>query len=334
MKHKVIIGIPTMNSEMYIEKTLLELKKEILLLKKYIVMLVICINGDNYIKINILKDIIKNITKIYPCEVKVLISNKLGKNNALNKILKIAKKNKYDLIHFIDDDIRFKEGSIEENITLLIKKSEQYQTKYILTGSHFEGKKMSFKNQLKNFYLKGIWYYFFQKIIGLPFERIEENPKFCLGGAICGFLEIYPFYPNSDTGIADDGFIGNYFLINSNLTEKNICPLFKSKNSIMYFNLANNYKEWKLQQVRIFIGVFYSYEYFKENYLLFKKYFSWEYSIGKDFRVSFKNKKNINFKIKILLLKLFYSSVLKESKKIIEKRNCPEWNVAISSKFM
>lgn len=326
-KYKVIIGIPTFNSQNYISKNFETIQKEINLLSNYEVIIFICINGDNF---ELIKNEINNIKCSY--EVRILYEKNSGKNNALNRILKESKKLNFDLIHFIDDDVDFKNGSILKNIECLIEKSKKYKTKYILVGSHFLGRKKTLQEQLNISKTLGIFNYLFQKIIVIPFEKQIENPNFCLGGAVCGFLEIYPFYPNSTTGIADDGYIGNYFLLHSPLTRLGCCPIFKHIDSVMYFNLANNYSEWKLQQIRIFIGVYYSYQYFENSLNLFRDYFSWEYSIEEEFRISFRQKKTLIEIYKVFILRLLQKIILKEATQIIKSKKCPDWNTAITTK--
>lgn len=235
-KCKVIIGIPTIDSSSYIYNSLMNIKKEIELLKiENDVELIICINGD-YNNEKIKKEINRFNDNICILETPVK-----GKNNALNHLIKKAKLLKGDIIHFLDDDVILSEGSLNKNIETLLKYSEKYKTNEVLVGSNAIRIQETFFSKIKEYGLKGIYRYFLYQIFSLPFRKVNENPKFCIGSSLGGFLSFYPEYPDDSTGIADDGYIGNYYLINSSLYNKEVFPLIKLKDSIFYFKVSDSY---------------------------------------------------------------------------------------------
>lgn len=327
---KVAIGIPTSNSHKYIYKNLNnivnELRKDIL--NKY--ELIVCLNGDKEQKRSREEiERFKNENRDVKCIL--VFTNKKGKNNALNLIMDEVSK-EVEIIHFLDDDIQVNIKSILININTLIRYRENYGIP-ILVGSnlHVRNKKVSeFSSNNKIIALKK---YILYNIFSVPFIKEAVTPKFCMGGSMCFFRKDFGEYPNDDTGIADDGYIGNYFAIRGKefYLKENKMNIIKPRDSVMYFTVPTRYDEWLNQQIRIFVGVYYAYLYYECEIEYFKSIFSWEYSVSEEFRGEENNyaKKTIY----LYIFKILQKSVLKKSMVIINNGNKPKWGSITTSKI-
>lgn len=326
--YQVAIGIPTMNSSMYIYNYLQTIadmmsNPETVSLQYQFY---ICLNGIDEGK-KTEQEIQRFICDRPDVSCHLLLSKALGKNNALNIILDEASKD-CEIIHFLDDDVKLSNNAIVTNLLELIKKREEYEVP-ILVGSNFFAVKHSFLYFLKRSHnpLTGIKEYLLNGIFSLPFEEESESPNFCLGGSLCFFINDFTKYPLDKSGIADDGYVGNYFAIKGKQfyfenKKLNIIKPFESK---MYFEVATSYKDWLKQQIRIYAGVYYSYLYFEEELEYFREIFSWKYSVGTDFRGMYGPEKTLSRKLKLFILRRFQKVVFKESMKLIEKSQMPEW---------
>ena len=109
-------------------------------------------------------------------------------------------------------------------------------------------------------------------------------------------------------------------------SDRNAPHLYFNK---IYFRISKFYKEWLKQQIRIFVGVYYSYLYYKNEMKLFEEYFCWKYSVGKNLR-----KRTMDFRLSFFLLRIFQKQIYKKSMKIIKNKQKLEWNIAKSTKNM
>ncbi|MCL2051016.1 MAG: glycosyltransferase family 2 protein [Lachnospiraceae bacterium] len=328
MKHKVAIGIPTTSSFDYIEATLEAVAAHIRpIASEYDIEIIIALNGgrkfyETKTKIINFKENNKDLS------IHFIECVKQGKNNALNKILKYAENS--DIIHFLDDDVILKEGTVKTNIKALIDSKREYRCP-VLVGSNFYAYDCGYKYFRNLGYgiftsLKRIFWY---KLFSLPFEGESRQPKFCSGQSVCFFRKDFGYYPDDETGIADDGYIGNYFLIKNTAAKIN---LVKPKNSIVYFKIASVPSEWLRQQIRIFTGVYYSYKVFPGYSSLFEKEFSWKYSVSKNLRGKHAFESSFIDNIRLFILRSFQRRVLKKSMKLINNNNIADWAIASSSK--
>lgn len=260
---QVAIGIPTTNSHNYIFENLMMYLPHIKELNDhFIVKVFVALNGDE--NSDLTKEQIRKALVEYDknsVEIVLLECVNSGKNNALNEILCTCRKsNEIDIIHFLDDDILLSDDTLICNVKTLINGKKKLNQP-VLIGTNIYAR----KRELKHYYSKNksliisLKQAFFNYIFSLPFEKSSEAPRFCMGGCLCFYIDDFGLYPSDDTGIADDGYIGNYFLLsagkNNHPGSKNI---IKPPESVAYFEVASSLTEWINQQVRIFTGVYYS----------------------------------------------------------------------------
>lgn len=332
---QLVVGIPTIHSSRYIYHSLSSMAKEISRLPStFQTTMVVCLNGtlDGGATA---REIGRFISEQPGLKVVLLELQEGGKNLALNHIVRYAKEEASDLLHFFDDDIDLKEGSLLINLTTLIEQEAKLGIP-VLVGSNFIGTARPWRELLSEqgnlFSALNSWV--LQQVFLLPFQPHTDKPRFCLGGSLGAFTRDFPYYPDDDTGIADDGFIGNYYaLIGKELYEKTgVSSIIKPQGSEFYFQVATSYQEWLKQQVRIFVGVYYSYLYFEEHIPFFERYFAWEFSIGQAMRRPGSKPKGLKHYLLRFLLRRLQAKVLTKSLKIIESRSIPEWAVAESTK--
>lgn len=323
------IGVPTTNSVSYIANTLDSVAQYTRCLEApFNVKIFIALNGDeNFIATK--KIILMFIKSHASTDITLIECPRAGKNNALNMILKAAAN--CEIMHFLDDDVLLSKDTLQLDVNNLIRYESMYDCP-VLVGSNAYAHKRSLKFYLLQDYkiipaLKAV---FWRYIFSLPFEKGSEQPKFCLGGSVCFFIKDFPGYPPDDSGIADDGYIGNYFLTKK--TENVLNNIIKPAGSEMYFEVAISIDEWLKQQVRIFTGVYYSYLAFPGNMDLFIKAFSWKYSVGGDFRGKDIAEKTVIRRVRLALLRHLQKEVLKRSQSVIERGIAPDWAIASSSK--
>lgn len=286
--NKIIFGITTYDSIDFLYKNMKILLAEISKLDMYTKKIIISSNGEqNYKKV---PEIINQLKNMYnTIEIELLNTTKKGKNNALNAILKCCEQD--EICYFIDDDIEISYTTIQSNIEYLIEHRKLYDIP-IIVGPNF-------KMKMNNFNM-------FQKLISIPYSKNAANSPFVMGGALTFYRKDFEYYP-SDENIADDGYIGNYFLRflydnNIDLPTTNIM-----KDGYAYFKPCKTYREWKNQQIRILIGVDNSYKCFGKKYeSYFKNKCRWEYSFSKELQ------KPIRISPNLLIYRLLQKKVLKD----------------------
>lgn len=329
------IGIPTINSSRYIYKSLQRMKNEMFSLPDNITCeLVVCLNGT--------KDGGKSESEIKRfmsdnpglCS-KFIEVEEPGKNRALNAIIKYARLRESQILHFFDDNIYLKEGSLLVDIKTLLEAQEKMDTP-VLVGSNFIGipRSLEYFIDKEKSILKAIKCWALHNIFITPFRFNSDRPRFCIGQSLGAFTSTFPYYPDDNTGIADDGFICNYYALKGKelFLQKGINPIIKPQDSIVYFNVATSYREWLRQQVRIFVGVYYSYMLYEKEMDFFNDFFSWEYSVGKSLRRMTSNN-GLKHKLLRSILRIMQKQVFTKSMKVINERQAPDWSIAASTKI-
>jgi hypothetical protein len=330
---QILIGIPTtINTINYIYKTLQRIRLEILEFPIY-PNIVICINGEGD-KLNLKKEIEKFQAHCQPLSIILLETEISGKNNALNLIINYARKIKATILHLVDDDVIFRKGTLLLNTkTLILKK--QSQKLPVLVGANFKGIRHSmsyFLKQEKSFF-KAIKKWFFHKVFIIPFLDKIENPTYCSGQCISSFVNLLPDIPDNKYGVTDDAYLSRYFAIlgKNNFFKKNIEPIIKPQNSIIYFKVTSSPQAWLKQQTRIWIGVKKANALFEKDKKYLLDYFANPFSYTGS---SFKMPKGLP--IKYLLFYLIYRYFEKKLQKIVynmQKNNeIPEWNTPLDTK--
>ncbi len=331
---KILIGIPTIKSFSYIFVSLERIRKEIKLCpKQWDVVLVICLNGVDYGHKT--ENEIKRFFKYYnDINHYILVENQFGKNNAINQIIKFAKKLKdVDIIHFFDDDVYLQSGSLMTNIEALIE-NEKKNHKPVLVGSAFIVINHSLSFFLSRYsFFEAIKKWIFYIIIIQPYLLNSERPRFCEGPSLGSYLKNIPILPDDSTGITDDSFFSNYFAIKGkNDYEKlGIFPTIKPSNSIAFVEVSSNFKEWEKQQIRIHAGIERAFAYFEKERCFLEKYYSWSYAFNKESQTS---PKGISLKKKILYYAYMYlhKKNRKKAQEFIKMNKVPKWTTAYTTK--
>jgi hypothetical protein len=267
-------------------------------------------------------------------DVKFIEAQGPGKNRALNVMVEYAKVNQFDILHFIDDDVFFKEGSLNVNVNVLIREQSQIDVP-IMVGSNFIGIERDFPyfRAMKNSAMRAIKPWLLHHILITPFKLQADKPRFCIGQSLGAFVSDYPYYPDDESGMLDDGFVGNYYALKGKeLFEKQgINVIFKPSNSLVYFNIPASFMEWYRQSLRNYVGIYYSYLFHPSELSFFATFFSWEYSFGKDLR---RKGPYLGFKHLVCkqVYRLFQKLVLIRANKVIHAKQIPDWGTAYSTK--
>ena len=304
--NKIVFGITTYNSLDFLYENLEVLFNEISKLHKYNKKIIVSSNGNqNFKNIPVIIDQLKEMFDTI--EIELLNTTVKGKNNALNAILQCCDQD--DICYFIDDDIDISYSTIQSNIECLIRYRVLYNIP-VIVGPNFKMKQNN--------------YNLFQRIISIPYLENAANSPFVMGGALTFYKKDFESYP-TDENVADDGYIGNYFL--KYLYDHNITQYSTNiiKDDYAYFKPCKTYHEWKQQQIRILIGVDNSYKYFGYQYEdYFKSKCKWEFSFSKELQ------KPIKMNLNVLIYRLLQKRVLKMLKKI--KTNQVVWENISSTK--
>ncbi len=330
-KIKVLLGTPTFNSIAYIDTTIKLIKNEISLCKnidKSIdISLAIGVDGDkatySYLRYNYKDDPL----------VTLLYTKTSGKNSSINQIIDFAKDNFYDILHWFDDDVFMKNGTLHINLKQLIFNLHN-NTPPQIVASIILAKERDFNFFIKRYGLfKGIKSYYYYLIFSLPFRHAYDHPNFCMGMSYGLLVRDTPYYPSSETFIADDGFIGNYYAVvnKSRIIENQFSPIIHVSESEAYFDVAISLKDWIKQQSRIYVGVMYSYFYFKNEVDFLRNYFAWYYS--HDIKGNFNyHSRNHSHKILYFLYGIYQTIMLRKAKKILKNKTPLKWNTLYTTK--
>lgn len=329
----VLAAIPTYDSFSYITKTLEKLLDEIKESPDHITIKVaICLNGENSEKSEeVIQDFIKNNPAV---SIKLLIKKEKGKNKSMNTLAEYARSHNFDIIHFIDDDIHFKKGSMQSLIKNLIKNQKKHPVP-VMAGSQFEAVHYSFSHfygRKKNIF-KAFKFWFIHNILIIPFSKHAERPKFCSGNSMGAFVAFFPVIPDDSAYIADDAFLSQYYVYRNKeyIRATQFNPIIKPDDSIVYFKVAESLKEWWSQQKRTGILVSNSYHNFEDEIGFLFDFFRWPYAFKKGYRKSEKLK---SFKQAFFyyIHRAIYLPMAFFALKHMEKRKEIGWNTAASTK--
>lgn len=283
-RFKVIIAIPTINCSFYIYNSLERIKNEVLYISEmFKIEIVIGLNGtnDQGESEREIKRFIKD-NENTPFLVTLLIFKKAGKNITINKLVDYSKNTNADIIHFLDDDVMLKSGSLLHNLKALIQNQEETDLP-ILVGSHFYviPKRLSFYLRQNMGIRKGLLRYFWHCVFRVAFESEHDSPQFCSGQSLGMFVSKMPVIPGDDKGVMDDCYLSYYAYVYG--------KVIKPENSKVFFNVADSLDEWQKQQTRIHLGVLKV----RRSFIQYEKKIdilsSWPYSHNKKWRMKPKN---------------------------------------------
>lgn len=295
----VCIGLASNGNNDQVNSWLEKVKKELNLINKtkFNCYVAICINGRKKMFYEDIKENFKDI------DIMLLYQRTPGKNDAINKIIKYSKENKDDIIHFLDDDIKFKRGTISADLEALV------QTRYnshTLVGSNFYADVKDKK--------------LFQKILCTPFTPNADINLFLSGNSICSWVENYPYMPATSTQIAEDSFTCVYFA--KNFSD---CKIIKPKNSIVYYEPAENFKDWLSQQVRTYVGVEKSFLIYPKEYLSLEYFFAWRYAENPKYRKKIRNI-SLNELVKLHIFRIYQKIVFIKGNYVLNHNKTVAWN--------
>ncbi len=335
-KQKILIGVPTTRSSAYISKTLSHYLTEINHLRDEYpnLSLAICLNGvrDNeYEKTrNTIQLFIKEQDQM---KIELLEHDQQSKNEAINIILNYAKKERCDILHLLDDDVQIKLGSISENLSALIAKTKEYECP-VLVGSHYlaKSKRLLACQNKKHSLLKVLKEWLLYQIFSLPYRQPTAPPKMCSGQSMAAWVKDFPTLPSND--VADDAYFSNYFVaINRDrIRSQNVQPIVKPENSIIYFDVADNLKEWRAQRLRNMVLISKTAKLFDRDHDFIESFYAWPFSYMRRYRrkPDYKWQLRIIYRIYIWLL----NSVEKQTKAFYQNDDTPEWGIAMSTKLI
>ncbi|MEJ1319572.1 hypothetical protein QY890_01030 [Latilactobacillus sakei] len=233
----------------------------------------------------------------------ILNSDNPGKNDALNLILQYSRNHEYDIIHFFDDDIMFKKGSIRKNLETLINYPVGSP---ILVGSDFKVNEANLN--------------LLQKVLNAPFEHDSDSNLFLSGTSICSWTSVYPKMPDSKDLIAEDSFVCIYFIKNYQGAK-----IIKPVESITYFDSVRGLKDWYWQQVRVYVGVEKSFCMYPNDYERLQNFFSWRYAENPKYRLKRKTL-SVNAFIKLSVFRFLQKFVFIKGNKLLKRDSNIMWN--------
>lgn len=313
-------------------RTIGQMRKELQFFDKNInIEIAVCLNG-----INSRAEIIQNLRGIIFRnnhlfnKVNFIFRNEAGKSGAINRLVEYARQKEFELIHFVDDDLEFAEGSMWENIKTLKNSSAHL----FVAGSHFQVKEKTLKEiycSTKS-YFSALKQWFCHNVFIAPFHKDAHKPYFISGQSWAARVSDIPELP-VDTLITDDTYISNYFAVKGKkkYLVDNQHVLVKPAESIVYFKLPQSFREWKKQQIRIYAGVISAFEHFSEHRVFLEKYFSWAYAYNKGSKVFYKEiriKRDIFYQ----LFRMSQRYMMYSADRIIKKGKHVSWNTACSTK--
>lgn len=330
----VVFAIPTYNCEQYIYQALTRYRAEILSLPKHInFSIAVCLNGTETNDLAT-KEILRFKSEYPDCKLHLIREPKANKNIALNHLIQYAKFKGMGIIHFIDDDVIFKKGSIELNIMTLLERNAKGQTP-ILVGSNPKAilKPFSFFWKSKSSLIKALSGWFWYNVFSLPFLPTSKNALFCTGKSMAAFVNEIPNIPE-DQEILDDGYLSQrYALLGRESFEKSgISPIVKPYNSIVYFDSEASLSEWKGAETRVYALARKTFLFHKEHYDFLTNFLAWPYTYPRNSRMSL----NLGWKQLILypFFRYFQDKMEKKAFEIVDNKENIRWNPATSTKFV
>lgn len=258
-RNSLIIGIPTYNSGDYIGRSLQNLKHEFQDLRHSSritldqLAIFVCVNGaDNQNRSNAVKDIehFKHLNSW--ANLQIIVTDTPGKNNAMNQIIRRARAEQFEHLHFMDDDVEFRPGSLVENIETLQKHRDDEP---LLVASHFQpySRDINYFKARSNTTTEACAKKIMHSILSFPFDY-EHTFPFASGQSLAGRVAELPLIPSDKSGITDDSFISYYYSVKGHDNQNHDCVI-KPKESVVYFEVGASPKEWLRQQTRTLAGV-------------------------------------------------------------------------------
>ena len=303
-----MLALPTCSSEDKINYFLDNIKEEISKLgdSDYDISILVYINGKGA------KEKKEEILFKGNAEIIVIADDKcIGKNDAMNNMVKYMRKQKVDIVHFFDDDVILAPGSLKLNIDTLVRETSDGNKKLIV-GSNFYGRVDNSLSRGKRF---------LQWIFTAPYSKESDYNYFIAGYGNCCWLSEYPELPSTKSNVAEDSFVAIYFgKIGGGLR-----GIIKPEGSEAYFDVPKHYGEWCWQQIRTFIGIDKSFLCFGNEYDYYQKMFAWRYAEIPKYRKKYR-KLPIKEMFRLCVFRIFQLPVRVKAKKYASKEEVMPWN--------
>ncbi len=296
--------------------------------------MVVCINGEDENN-KTEKEVNKFFLDHNEIPSHIIVTKKVGKNNAINRIVEFAKKmDDIEIVHFFDDDVILEKGTLLINIEELIKE-ENIKSRPLIIGSAFIAVGYSFSFFYRKYsFFRAVLSWIFHNIIIQPYLLEAERPRFCEGPSFGLYLKYFPTLPADEVGITDDAFLSDFFAIKgkADYLQNRMLSIIKPANSISYIKVPSSFKEWKMQQIRIHAGIERAFSYFGSERKFLEEYFSWNYAFNKKSRTNLQTKSLL----KIILYSIYmhlHEKNRKYAERFIIKNQLPRWSIAESTKI-
>ncbi len=286
-----MIGIPTIDSAAHIFASLQHARGEITrCLDAYSVRWVICLNGQSRAPAR--REISRFLRALgapqrgreVALSASLIELPRAGRNHALNALLAHARLHAArGIVHFLDDDVRLRAGSLRRNLDALVEHERRYRAP-VLVGSVLRARRSTW-SELRARHpsrARAAAVAAFQRVIAAPYRSRSEVPRFCEGFSFGAYVRYMPDYPPDETGITDDTYLSNYFAARGRdrLERDGVPPTLKPRDSIGFMELPHSYQEWRRQQVRIHAGIIRSFERFPQSRAFLERYFAWPYAFN------------------------------------------------------
>ena len=252
---------------------------------------------------------------------RLIIRELSGKNTAINAGVRSAQEDGAEVVHIIDDDQSYSARAFLINVNTLISMRDRLGI-HGLVGSR------PIANMGRGFNATA-W------VARLAFLPEEEAPKFCLGGSICAFAAGFPELPADDSGIADDAYICNEYYVRhrSLFLETGFMPIVFPPGSILYLNVAHDWREYHRQQVRIRYGVLAAYAAYPEHADELRRYFMWRFHCDSRSLRMRKNWRGVGRQLRWGLFKILRARANREAERRLSRgEQGVKWAIARSTK--
>jgi len=310
----VCIVVPTFRSKQYFRESFRMLEEAATtLVNRYKVRILVVLNGSDS------EDEVETRLALEESKIRadLIVSQLVGQNNATNTGLEYCREHKIDIVQMVDDDQSYGSRTLLANIDTLVALKEKLGVLGLVGSRHLA--------PIREWSGVTAW------IASMAFEKKQERPKFCIGGSLCTWVSEFPFLPPDETGIANDAYLCNVFYQRYREMYKTtgFMPIVFPEESVIYFNVCRNMKEYNAQQIRIRYGVLSAYNAFPEIKEELRKYFNWKFHCDDVFSPK---PRFLNF-----VRWLFFRFLRRKANRRAEKRIAAgiegiEWGVAHSTK--
>ena len=312
--YKVCLVMPTFQSRAYFSRSFKELERAAKpLAARYDVTILVVLNGSEEVD----RVEVERVLLAAELKTELIVTAQSGQNNATNTGLDYCRANNQDIVQLVDDDQFYSDLTLLTNIETLISMKERLGVLGLVGSRHLA--------PVEGWDGPTAW------IASLAFEDKEESPRFCIGGSICTWVSEFPALPPDSVGIANDAYVCNTFYsrFRDLYLKTGFMPIVFPKDSLIYFNVSRDFREYMRQQVRIRYGVLSAYRAFPEIQEELRAFFNWKFHCD--------DRLNVKKGIIDLLRWTVFRFLRRKANRLAESRIAEgivgiEWGVAHSSK--